>query len=355
MKLIHCADIHLDSPLQTNLSPEKARQRNRELLQTFCALADYAKKNHITAVLIAGDLFESSHVSGVTLSMVLGAIERAAPVTFLCLPGNHDKAHNLPEGTSLPKNLKLVGSSWCYVNFDSVTVAAIAPEEPEHFYESLVLDPGRCNIVMLHGQISSQAGQDLVCLPKLKNRHIRYLALGHLHSYQEFPLDSEGIGCYSGCLEGRGFDETGPKGFVELSIASGILESRFVPFAARELHGVKLNITDLTGADEILRAAEKALSQIPQKDLVKLYLQGTYSLQTQKDPEFLRQMLCHKFFSLSVADESRLLLDKSDYEHDISLKGEFIRQVMASDLPQEEKERILHFGLSALEGKEEIL
>ena len=35
MKLIHCADIHLDSALATSLTRQEARRRNDELLETF--------------------------------------------------------------------------------------------------------------------------------------------------------------------------------------------------------------------------------------------------------------------------------------------------------------------------------
>jgi hypothetical protein len=41
-----------------------------------------------------------------------------------------------------------------------------------------------------------------------------------------------------------------------------------------------------------------------------------------------------------------------DYSHDISLKGEFVRRVMASDLSVEEKEEILACGIRALSGEE---
>ena len=35
MKIIHCADIHLDSKMSANLTKEKARERKTELLTTF--------------------------------------------------------------------------------------------------------------------------------------------------------------------------------------------------------------------------------------------------------------------------------------------------------------------------------
>ncbi len=47
MKVIHCADIHLDSSLNTNLSSTKATIRNNEILQSFERLTIYAKENDV--------------------------------------------------------------------------------------------------------------------------------------------------------------------------------------------------------------------------------------------------------------------------------------------------------------------
>ena len=35
MKLIHCADLHLDSSMTTHLTKEKAKERKAELLASF--------------------------------------------------------------------------------------------------------------------------------------------------------------------------------------------------------------------------------------------------------------------------------------------------------------------------------
>ena len=59
MKLIHCADLHLDSPLEANLPPEKVRGRRAELLSSFAKLVRLADENGVSAILIAGDLFDS--------------------------------------------------------------------------------------------------------------------------------------------------------------------------------------------------------------------------------------------------------------------------------------------------------
>ena len=108
------------------------------------------------------------------------------------------------------------------------------------------------NIVMLHGQDSVRPGEELIALPLLRNKSIRYLALGHIHSYKCEKLDLDGRYCYCGCLEGRGFDECGEKGFVLLDINGDRLSSEFIPFAYRKMHltllrGILFILTNLCG------------------------------------------------------------------------------------------------------------
>ena len=35
MKLIHCADLHLDARMEASLPREKARERRQEVMRTF--------------------------------------------------------------------------------------------------------------------------------------------------------------------------------------------------------------------------------------------------------------------------------------------------------------------------------
>ena len=100
---------------------------------------------------------------------------------------------------------------------------------------------------------------------------------------------------------------------------------------------------------------KKESAGIPAENLVKITLTGTYSLETQKDLQFLKKMLEGRFWFLKIKDESRLKIEKESYEHDLSLKGEFIRLVMASNRPEEEKERMILCGIRALSGEEVAL
>ena len=55
-KIIHCADLHLDSPMETHMTEEQASIRNTEIIHTFLRLTEYAAKNDVRAVIIVGDM-----------------------------------------------------------------------------------------------------------------------------------------------------------------------------------------------------------------------------------------------------------------------------------------------------------
>lgn len=352
MTFLHCGDIHLDSGMERNLTAAQARERNAEICATFARMATYAAEQAVTAVIIAGDLFDAPRVTARIADFVLDTVRATPGVDFLYLRGNHDLFGF--EGQDLPENLKTFGPEWTYYRYGNVTVAGmnLEREKWEACYEELDLPEETVNIVTLHGQISTQPGEELIALPKLRNKNVDYLALGHIHSYRTGVLDDRGAWSYCGCLEGRGFDELGPKGFVLLHVEGNRVKQEFVPFARRILEEVQVDISGLTSVSRILAAAQDALRETDAGSLVKLTLTGSYTLETRKDLHFLQKMLEGRFYLLKVKDESRLQIEEETYARDISLKGEFIRLVMASDRSDEEKERIICYGIRALSGEE---
>ena len=354
MKLIHCSDLHLDSRMEANLSSEKAKERNHEILLTFERLVKYAKKEQVDLVLIAGDLFDTERISSTTVDYFLNEIRNASDIDFLYLKGNHDESKHAFIGQQIPDNLKRFNDQWTYYHYDFLTIAGIEinQENASSLYQELDLNKEETNIVMLHGQEATQPGVDMVCLPQLKNKHINYLALGHIHTFKKEKLDEMGEYAYCGCLEGRGFDECGEKGFVLLDVKPQAIQTTFVPFAKRQLHDVTVDITGKETITDIKRAMEIASKNISHDDLVKFTLIGEYTFDTQKDFDFLKKAFVDDFYFCKIKDKSHLKIEKENYEHDISLKGEFIRKVMASTLSDEEKEEIICAGIQALSGKE---
>ena len=364
MKIIHCADVHLDSPMTSNLDREKAAERNNELMGTFSDMADYAVREGVRAVIIAGDLFDRNRVSASVKNIVYGVMSSHPELIFFYLRGNHDteESGSLPQ--NIPSNLKMFGKQWTSYLLRSglggngrVTVTGIEARKNEPIdYADLSTDPGSINIVVLHGLLSeygSWTRPEEIDLKKLEGRSIDYLALGHLHQYRTGTLAPRGKYCYPGCLEGRGFDEKGEHGFVLLDIdtQTGRIEDQFIPFAKRRLFELRVDITGCMTTAEIMECMWEALrnSACRQTDMVKFVLDGEVDVECEKNTDYLEQQFCEMFYFVRIADQSRLTVDYHDYERDVSLKGEFIRLVQAAeDLTEQEKAETIRCGLQAL-------
>lgn len=362
MKIIHCADIHLDSVLTANLDREKAKERKEELLHTFTDMVEYANINGVSAIIIAGDLFDKKNISVTARKCVYEAIASNKNMDFYYLLGNHDANSFIDNLEEKPENLKLFGDEWISYRLGSnICISGIEfnNTKSQNIYNSLVLNNDDINIVVLHGQESAYNSKDkteVINLKELKGKSIDYLALGHIHSYKEAELDARGVYCYSGCLEGRGFDECGSRGFVMLDIdeEKKKIAREFIPFAKRTLYEVNVDVTGCENTLQAVEVAEDTLkdADINSKDLVKLVIKGEIEEEADISKEYIRQQFADRFYFLKVYVECRLKLDSKKYAMDKSLKGEFVRLIEEQDnLDDEQKNDILKCGLQLLSGR----
>lgn len=361
MKIIHCADLHLDSKMTANLSKEKAKERKMEILRTFSKMVEYAKKNQVSVILIAGDMFDTRNISATARNMVRDVIVQNPEIDFLYLKGNHDNDNFLSKLDEVPDNLCLFNDKWTTYAYGNVTISGLElnPENSMTAYNSLVLDHGKYNIVTMHGQLAEYKSKDkaeTISLDDLKNKNIDYLALGHVHGYRMDRLDARGVYCYPGCLEGRGFDECDTKGFVVLDIdtTTRTVSTEFVSVATRTFYTLPVDVTGIFTTQDAAVRMEEALSKTAytSKSLVKFVLQGEVDVECELEPAFLEEQFAEYFYYVKVYDETKILVNYKDYEKDASLKGEFIRMVSTSDLTEEEKSQVIRAGILALQGEE---
>ena len=353
MKIIHTSDIHIDSPLTSRLPADKVRQRRRELLQGFGRLVNEARSLGAKAIIIAGDLFDSERISRKALDTAFEIIEGAEDISFFYLQGNHEGDAFLGSGRTLPQNLKTFGKDWTYYSLDGVTIAGRS-EIREGMFESLNLSSGDKNIVVLHGEIRDRsAAPEAIGIRETMGRNIDYLALGHYHSYRAEAIDDRGVAVYSGTPEGRGFDEVGDKGYVILDTEPARLKFSFKSYAGRKLHIVPIDLSGVVRTTEINERVERAVRSIPYSDIVRVELCGRYFPTLWKDIDSLVRDFGDRFYYFEVKDSSRIAINPEDYKLDKSLKGEFIRTVIADEsLDEATKEKIIACGINALMGEE---
>lgn len=107
MKILHCADIHLDSAMTANLDKDKARERRSELLASFKDMVGYAVKECIGVIIIAGDLFDTRNISVGAKKEVYNIIINNPGITFYYLQGNHDNGSFVSYLDEIPANLRM--------------------------------------------------------------------------------------------------------------------------------------------------------------------------------------------------------------------------------------------------------
>ena len=362
MKIIHTADLHLDSKMEANLSPQLAAGRRSELLDTFTRLVEYADDNGVSVILIAGDLFDKPHIRKTAKRRVLEEIFTHPGIDFLYLRGNHDKCDFLSDldEDEVPENLRLFSDrEWISYTYGDVAICGreLTDENYKNLAVNLILDESKLNIVTLHGQESDYVGKDkthIITIPIFKNKFIDYLALGHVHGYKCDRLDDRGVYCYPGCLEGRGFDECGEKGFVllETDEEAHKINASFVPFGMRSLYEVQVNVTCDMNMPDVISAIRMALVDMKDKDLIKVVLTGETEMDFDVDLERITRIFSEEYYFFKVYDETEVKIDYDSFAADRSLKGEFVRLLQGVDMPEEERAMIIETGMKAILGEE---
>ena len=360
MKIIHCSDLHLDSRMKSNLDSKKAKERRDEILITYQNMIKFAVENNVKIILIAGDLFDKKETTVKARNIIIESIISNPEIDFIYLKGNHDESGFLDNLEKIPDNLKFFCSKkWTTYTYGKVTISGIEFGNLSDYeiYNSLFLNKSDFNIVTMHGQESKYEMKDkteIINISNLKNKNIDYLALGHIHKYKQAEIDQRGIYCYSGCLEGRGFDECGEKGFVLLDIDENTLKykAEFIPLAKRTLYEIDVDVSSAFTTIETEKLIDTSLQNISQDSLIKIVLKGKVDVDSERDINYLEKKYKSNYYFAKIYDETTLKIDFESYKNDASLKGEFIRLVLSQNLPEEEQSKIIITGIRALSGEE---
>lgn len=349
MKIIHTGDIHIGSALRS-LPPEKATLRKREIFEGFAALTRYAKENGVSAVIIAGDLFDENGIAPHLKKETLACIAAASPVRFFYVSGNHD--NDVVFLGELPENLFIFSHEHGWYSYDLGENVTLTGADTRNFAQAfaspLRLLQNRYNIVALHGEKD-------IPFSFLADKNVDYLALGHIHKpmAKAEKLDYRGVYRYCGCPESRGFDEVGARGFFLLEIRSGRLVSeKFLSLAKRMVVELRVDISACQTYVDVENAVLNSAAQISPDDIVKVVLCGNHQAELIKDTALLCERLCERFFFAKIEDISRPYMSPHAFENDLTERGEFVREVGRYEMNEAFRAEVLEVGLKALSGEE---
>lgn len=357
MRFIHCADFHIDSPLSYLTAEEDQKDKKDSLLVEFRQMVSYARDHAIDAVLISGDLFDSDYVSRTAAFSVRQIIADSPAVDFYYLRGNHDKS-GIFRSDMKPDNLFCFGDSWTYYEpLPGITISGIETDGLRSDAASeLELLPDDFNLVMLHGNPDD--------FGNLAHRNIDYLAMGHIHKPSSRKIDNRARMVYPGCPMGRGWDETGPRGFVVLDVNdhSHYFDFHFVDFASSHFYRFEADVTGCSGSEEMLKKIQAALAESGESsgilpsfdDRIRVDLTGTLDPDAEKNRAYITASLKTSYRHIELSDHTRIRAESLDAASGANGKGirsRFINLVMNDkDLDPAMQNEVLETGLRLLGG-----
>lgn len=356
MRIIHCADVHFDTPFSGLSDTGKAEIRKNDVRAAFGRICALVKDRAADALLIAGDLFDSASVSGRTLAYIQSELAAVDVPVFVC-GGNHDPVS--PDSyfalLDWPENVHIFGPRIERVDLPELGACVYGRSFAEQYEVSSLLtgfrvdDPAKCNVMVLHGQLvgngqTSEYGP--IYADDIAASGLAYLALGHTHQYGGLQRAGSTAYAYSGCPEGRGFDELGARGALVVDIGPDGVEAEFVPLCSREYHHVTADVSDAVSYGDIMEALRAAAGTICAEDIYKFTLTGETDYPI--DPAVVLDGL--SCFGARVDDRTMPRIDLDALADDGSLRGMFVSRLRArGDDPA--AALALRYGLAAFAGE----
>lgn len=365
MKILHCADIHLDSPFTISDALE-AEKRRLALRSTFSSIVLYAKCEKCDIVLVSGDLFDDECITKDTSAMLSSIMANAPECKFVIAPGNHDAYTEFSPYTLVkwPENVYIFKDErMSYFDFPefnariygyAFTSDTMKKSPLENFF---IPDTTKINILCAHGDVGVEnSNYAPINVKDLERIGFDYAALGHIHKGTDILYAGKCAYAYSGCPEGRNFNETGYKGAIVGEVDKEKVNLKKVRFSQKRYEKQEIDVTGKGSIFECEPEIKNASSGFGEDTYLKIILKGVTSSTFYCDEEYIKSLVNNVAF-LQVTDDTLALFDKEKLKSDKTLAGEFYR-CLEKDLESEDEDtrtsayQALKFGLRAINGME---
>jgi len=256
-KFIHCADIHIDSPLrgleQYEGAPvDRIRSATRQALKNLVTLALHEEAMFI---LIAGDLYDGDwrdYNTGLFLAKEMSRLREAGVKVFV-ISGNHDAASQITRSLRMPKNVAflstrepetiLLEDAGVAIHGQGFSQPAVTRDLATNYPHA---EPGYFNIGMLHTSLTGREGHETYApcrIETLLAKGYDYWALGHVHTRE--VLHKNPWILFPGNTQGRHIREPGQKGCTVVTVDRGACESA----DHRDLHVLRWALIDVDASE----------------------------------------------------------------------------------------------------------
>ncbi|WP_409332325.1 metallophosphoesterase family protein [Trujillonella humicola] len=274
MRIVHAADLHIDSPLQglSRLDDEDvARQVRQASRRATERLVRLVIDEEADALVLAGDVYDGDwpdYATGRFFAEQMDVLhDHGVPV--FSAAGNHDAESQITRALTLPSNVRVLSTREPEtVVLDDLGLAVHGQGYPQRAVtENLVAAyprrvPGLVNVGILHTAVAGSEGHAPYApctVQDLERADYDYFALGHVHRHA-VVTSGHRVAAYSGNLQGRHPRETGPKGAVVVDVEpDGRAELRHVALDIARWAACEVDATGAADLDDVLARVQTAL------------------------------------------------------------------------------------------------
>ena len=343
IKILHSGDWHLDAPLQG--SP----LLRRELGKIPGKIAELCKAESCDLMLLSGDLFDGAY-SRETYRAVYDALESVRIPVFIA-PGNHD-----PMGPDSPYEREVWPENVFIFTKQQIQWVDL-PELSCRVYGAgfqsmdcpALLENFRAeglSVGVFHGDpVQVNSPYNPVSRQQAAESGLAYLALGHIHKGGAFRA-GDTLCAWPGCPMGKGWDETGEKGVLIVTLAE-TAQAKFVPLDGPRFYDLTVDVQK--GLSAVLPGGES-------EDFYRVTLTGEAEA---VDPDALRKEF-PGLPNLQLRDHTRTPVDVWKSLGEDSFEGVYfgiLKEALQNAAPEEAEQILLaaRIARQLLDGQEVAL
>jgi DNA repair exonuclease SbcCD nuclease subunit len=370
-RVLHLADLHLETPLTSaGLPPELGFRYRAALRAALERLLELARQREVQAVTIGGDLYEQAYVLPELAEYLVRQFAALAPRRVIIAPGRSDpfSEDSFYAVVRWPENVTILPRG-------PLTRVSLAPEitlwgaaaalghEEDLLAEGPTLAQG-VNVLLLHAadKATTRASKEVglrVSAAEVRRAGFALALLGEAHEGSLTPADKPLL-AYPGSPEPLVFaPQRGQHGAVLLSVEEGACQAELIAADHCRLPQVVVEVEGCRSAEEVTERLSLALgapeAQTAALAVAQVVLQGTptYDLDVATLP---RQWGSDT--SLCYVARFPFGYDLAELAQEPTVRGQLVRQFQArlQGAPHTpEHPATLHalsLALRALEGKE---
>ena len=336
LKILHAADLHLDSAFSGRSQGATARLRPA-LRAVPEQIAVLCRQEGCDLLLLSGDVFDAAPTADTLRELKRALAEVGVPV-FIS-PGNHDFCTPASPWlrSTWPENVHIFTSPTiesmalenlnCRVygaGFTSMDCGPLLEDFP-------IQGDEKYHIAVLHGDpVQQNSPYNPVSQAQVAASGLHYLALGHIHKSGSFRA-GQTLCAWPGCPMGRGYDELEEKGVLLVTVDDGA-DARFIPLDTPRFYDYEAEV--LTTAQDAIAGK---LSAVGNADFYRITLTG------ESEPLDLDALAAEfaQFPNLELRDKTQPPVDLWACVGNDTLEGVYFKMLKeAMEGQDEESQRI---------------